>query len=79
MQGPGQTLRGHFALVAQQKLTTAVYLNYEAVHDTADADYFLASTLFKRNLIAVGHSDPRVARWTQAKVRVAILMAHTEV
>jgi hypothetical protein len=71
-QGDEDTVASHFNLMKKYNLTSAAYLNYEAMHHTENADYFLESTLFKRSLIAIGHNDPRVNQWTRTKVLLLI-------
>jgi hypothetical protein len=68
--GQAQTVREHFADAKKRRMTSTVYLNYEAVHLSEDADFFLESTLFKRNPLSLqgGHNDQRVARWGSSKV-----------
>ncbi len=54
-------------MLRRTNTTSGAYLNYEAMHANDDSDYFLESTFFKRNLISIGHTDPRLQQWQQVR------------
>eukprot|EP00457_Paulinella_chromatophora_P006098 gb/GEZN01006116.1/.p1 GENE.gb/GEZN01006116.1/~~gb/GEZN01006116.1/.p1 ORF type:complete len:550 (+),score=80.92 gb/GEZN01006116.1/:40-1650(+) len=51
--GPSFSIVSHFAKLKKQGFMSAVYLNYEAVAEQAESNFFQDTTLFKRNRITL--------------------------